>query len=64
MLGFYGMVPALNPLHPRPPFGRLFLSVNLSLGKSADQPTPSPTVTHSSQPPSPSPGPQGMRSSL
>lgn len=67
MLGFYGVVPALkattgaNPaptLTHTPPFGCLFLSVNLSLGKSTDP----PTDTHTPRPPPP--GPQGMRSSL
>lgn len=45
MLGFYGMVPALkamtgaNPaptVTRSPPFGQLFLSVNLSRGKSTE----------------------------
>lgn len=59
MLGFYGVVPALkattgaNPA-PAPthtlPFGRPFLSVNLSLGKSADPPPPTPTDTTSGPP--------------
>lgn len=62
MLGFYGVVPALKattganpapaPTHT-PPFGRLFLSVNLSLGKSTDPPPPrlTPTPPSTSGPP-------------
>lgn len=61
MLGFYGVVPALKattaanpaptPTHT-PPFGRLFLSVNLSLGKSADPLPPlTPTQPSTSGPP-------------
>lgn len=66
MLGFYGVVPALkattaanpappppsNPHSPTPPFGRLFLSVNLSLGKSTDPLPPlTPTQPSTSGPP-------------
>lgn len=69
MLGFYGMVPALkamtgaNPaptVTRSPPFGQLFLSVNLSRGKSTE-----PLHPHHWHPcTSPPPGPQEMRSSL
>lgn len=46
MLGFYGVVKATTGANPAPtlthtpPFGHVFLSVNLSLGKSAEPPPP------------------------
>lgn len=64
MLGFYGVVPALNPPPLAPHLAASFCQWIYHLGIPLTSPPPSPTDTHSSQPSSPPSGPQGMRSSL